>query len=396
VFTPADFGGGEMTPVLAANHIDSGKKEEVIAVHLFAPIQIRDVTFRNRIFLSPMVQFSATDGRANDWHLVHLGTRAVGGASLVMTEATAVEPRGRITPYDLGLWSDDHIGPLQPITRFIAQQGAVPAVQLAHAGRKGSRASHAQGSGPADETSGGWRPLVAPSAIAFDTDYQLPEALDAAGIQRVVRAFHDAARRTAEAGFQAIDLHGAHGYLLHEFLSPISNHRDDHYGGSFENRTRLTREVVQAIRQAWPERYPLLLRISATDWLDDGWDIEQSIELARQLKPLGVDLIDCSSGGIAPGATPQGPGRLQPHTAIGPGYQTAFAARIRREAGILTGTVGLITAPEQADHIIRTGQADVVLLGRELLRNPYWPLQAAEKLGVEGPWPVQYLRAKRR
>ncbi len=384
---------GRWTADERAKHT-TGRQDEVIAVHLFAPLKIRDVTFRNRIFLSPMVQFSATDGFASDWHLVHLGTRAVGGAALVMTEAAGVEARGRISPYDLGIWSDAHVGPFQPVTRFIEQQGAVPAIQLAHAGRKGSRASHAQGSGPADEASGGWRPVVAPSAIAFDTDYQVPEALDDAGIKGIVRAFGEAARRAAEAGFRAIDLHAAHGYLLHEFLSPISNHREDRYGGSFENRTRLTREVVQAIRTSWPERYPLLVRISATDWLDNGWDLEQSIELSRQLKPLGVDLIDCSSGGIAPGATPQGSGRSK-IDAIGPGYQTPFAARIRREADILTGAVGLITAPEQADHIIRTGQADVVLLGRELLRNPYWPLQAAEKLGVEGPWPVQYLRAKR-
>jgi 2,4-dienoyl-CoA reductase-like NADH-dependent reductase (Old Yellow Enzyme family) len=327
---------------------------------------------------------------------VHLGTRAIGGAAMVMAEATAVEPRGRLTPQDLGIWRDDHIGSLQPITRFIEQQGAIPAIQLAHAGRKACRTSHWAGSGPADEASGGWRPVVAPSAVAFDTDYQVPVALDEAGIKDVVQAFGDAARRADEAGFRAIDLHGAHGYLIHEFLSPISNRRDDRYGGSFENRTRFAREVVEAIRQRWPERYPLLLRISATDWLDGGWDLEQSIELSRQVKGLGVDMIDCSSGGIAPGASPQAGGRPKSDMPVGPGYQTAFAARIKREAGVLTGTVGLITAPEQADHIIRTGQADVVLLGRELLRNPYWPLQAAERLGVEGPWPVQYLRARRR
>ena len=351
---------------------------------LFAPLKIRDISFRNRIVVSPMCQYSSNDGFANDWHFVHLGTRAVGGAALVFTEATAVTPDGRISPDDLGIWKDEHIEYLSRIVRFVEQQGAVAGMQLAHAGRKASTAAPWLGSHPVSEAERGWRPIFAPSAIPFSDKHQVPQALDEAGIRAIVRAFGEAAQRALHAGFHVLEIHSAHGYLLHSFLSPLSNRRQDSYGGSFENRTRILREVVSEIRSPWPERYPLFLRISATDYLEGGWDLEQSVELARQVKPLGVDLVDCSSGG------------LLPHVAIpsGSGYQTPFAQRIRNEAGILTGAVGMITAAEQADHIIRTGQADVVVLARELLRHPYWPLEAARKLGAETAWPKQYLRAK--
>ena len=354
------------------------------SVHLFAPLQIRDVTCRNRIAVSPMCQYSSVDGFANDWHFIHLGSRAVGGGGLVITEAAAVEARGRISPQDLGIWSDDHVEQLARITQFIHEQGAVAGIQLSHAGRKASTYRPWEGVGTVSESEGGWHPIIAPSAIPFSNGDLVPEALDAAGLQGVIQAFADATRRAERAGFRVIEIHAAHGYLLHEFLSPLSNERTDQYGGSFENRTRLLREVVQAVRQNWPERYPLFLRISATDWVAEGWDIEQSIELVRQLKPLGVDLVDCSSGGIIPKVS----------IPTGPGYQTQFAERIRRETGILTGAVGMITTPQQADHIIRTGQADVVLLARELLRDPYWSLRAASELGQAGSWPLQYVRAK--
>lgn len=351
--------------------------------HLFEPLSIRDVTFRNRIAVAPMCQYSSQDGYANDWHLVHLSSRAVGGAGLVMTEAAAVEPRGRISPQDLGIWSDGHGEALAKIVALIHNFGAVAAIQLAHAGRKASTAPPWEGGKAVDESQGGWRPVVGPSAIAFD-DLPIPEALSLEGIQEITNAFVQSARRSLEAGFKVVEIHAAHGYLLHQFLSPLSNHREDKYGGSFENRTRLLREVVQGVRDVWPERYPLWVRISATDWVDNGWDIEQSVALADKLKPLGVDLIDCSSGGSVPGV----------NIPVGPGYQTPFAERIRREANILTGAVGMITSPPQADHIIRTGQADVVLLARELLRDPYWPLRAAKQLGHDDKiFPVQYDRA---
>ncbi len=351
--------------------------------HLFEPLSIRDVTFRNRIAVAPMCQYSSQDGYANDWHLVHLSSRAVGGAGLVMTEAAAVEPRGRISPQDLGIWSDGHGEALAKIVALIHNFGAVAAIQLAHAGRKASTAPPWEGGKGVDESQGGWRPVVGPSAIAFD-DLPIPEALSIEGIQEITNAFVQAARRSLEAGFKVVEIHAAHGYLLHQFLSPLSNHREDKYGGSFENRTRLLREVVQGVRDVWPERYPLWVRISATDWVDNGWDIEQSVALADKLKPLGVDLIDCSSGGSVPSVK----------IPVGPGYQTPFAERIRREAKILTGAVGMITSPPQADHIIRTGQADVVLLARELLRDPYWPLRAAKQLGHDDNiFPVQYDRA---
>ena len=351
--------------------------------HLFEPLSIRDVTFRNRIAVSPMCQYSSEDGYANDWHLVHLTSRAVGGAGLVFTEAAAVEPKGRISPSDLGIWSDGHAEALAKIVAMIHNFGAIAGIQLAHAGRKASTAVPWDRGKPFGEAQGEWRPIVAPSAIAFSENSQVPEALSIEGIQQIIQAFVQAAKRSIEAGFKVIELHAAHGYLLHEFLSPLSNYREDEYGGSFENRTRLLQEVVQAVRQVWPEKYPLFVRISATDWIENGWDIEQSIALSSQLKLLNVDLIDCSSGGILPTAK----------VPVGPGYQTPFAERIRREAGIQTGAVGLITTPEQADHIIRTGQADMVLLARAMLREPYWPHRAAKELGHDKNWPIQYDRA---
>ncbi len=351
--------------------------------HLFDPLSIRDMTFANRVFVSPMCEYSSTDGYANDWHLVHLGSRAVGGAGLVLTEATAVLPEGRISPQDLGIWMDDHIEHLARIVRFIHAQSSIAGMQLAHAGRKASTYRPWEGNGTIPESAGGWKKVVAPSAVAFAENYPTPQALSADGIQEVVKAFSAAARRACEAGVRVIEIHAAHGYLIHEFLSPLSNQRSDEYGGSFENRTRILREVVAAVRSAWPERAPLFVRISATDWVEGGWDIQQSVALARQLKGLGVDLIDCSSGGNVSHAK----------IPMGPGYQTPFAEQIRREAGIMTGAVGMITSSSQAEHIVAEGQADAVLLARELLRDPYWPLRAARELGQPMSWPVQYLRA---
>ncbi len=351
--------------------------------HLFDPLSIRDLTLANRVFVSPMCEYSSTDGYANDWHFVHLGSRAVGGAGLVFTEATAVVPEGRISPQDLGIWSDDHIAPLARIVRFIHEQGSVAGMQLAHAGRKASTYRPWEGPGTVPANAGGWTNVVAPSAVPFADHYPMPRALTSDGIQEVVAAFAEAARRACEAGFRVIEIHAAHGYLLHEFLSPLSNRRQDAYGGSFENRTRLLREVVIAVRSAWPEGAPLFVRISATDWVDGGWDIEQSVELARGLKDTGVDLIDCSSGGnVAHAQIP-----------VGPGYQTRFAEQVRSEVGIMTGTVGMIVSPAQAEHIIATGQADAVIIAREFLRDPYFPLRAARELGQSVSWPVQYLRA---
>jgi 2,4-dienoyl-CoA reductase-like NADH-dependent reductase (Old Yellow Enzyme family) len=352
--------------------------------HLFAPLTLRALTLRNRIAVSPMCEYSSIDGMANDWHLVHLGSRAVGGAALVFTEATAVTPAGRISPEDLGIWTDAHIDFLARITSFVSEHGAVPGIQLAHAGRKASTAAPWNGGKAVDGAHGGWTPIVAPSASAFDDAHQTPLALDAPGLHALVRAFVDAARRALDAGFQIVEIHGAHGYLIHEFLSPLSNARTDAYGGSFENRTRFLREIIEAVRDVWPEHLPLFLRISATDWTEGGWDIEQSVELARMVAPLGVDLIDCSSGGnVAKARIP-----------LGPGYQVPFAERVRRDSGVPTGAVGLITEAKQADEIIRTGKADMVLLAREELRDPYFPLRAAKALGVDIPWPRQYQRAK--
>ena len=351
--------------------------------HLFDSFTIRDLEFSNRVFVSPMCEYSSVDGYANDWHLVHLGSRAVGGAGLVLTEATAVLPEGRISPQDLGIWKDEHVDPLKRIVSFIHEQGSVAGMQLAHAGRKASTQRPWEGDGVVPETEGGWQNVMAPSAIHFADNYPAPQALTVDGIRQVVRAFADAARRACDAGFRVIEIHAAHGYLIHEFLSPLSNHRDDTYGGSFENRTRLIREIVAAVRSSWPKGAPLFVRISATDWVEGGWDLEQSIELARSLKQLGVDLVDCSSGGTVPHAK----------IPAGPGYQTPFAQRIRQEAEILTGAVGMITSPVQAEQIIGTGQADAILIAREFLRDSYWPLRAATELGQSISWPVQYLRA---
>ena len=351
--------------------------------HLFDHLTIRDLEFANRVFVSPMCQYSSVDGLPNDWHLVHLGSRAVGGAGLVMTEATAVLPEGRISPQDLGIWSDDHVEPFRRIVRFIHEQGSVAGMQLAHAGRKASTRRPWEGNAAVPESEGGWKNVMAPSALPFTENYPLPQALTRDGIRDIVAAFAAAARRACDAGFRVIEIHAAHGYLIHEFLSPLSNQRDDDYGGSFENRTRIVREIVQAVRGAWPKGAPLFVRISATDWVEGGWDLEQSIALARELKQLDIDLIDCSSGGTVPRAK----------IPVGAGYQTPFAQRISEEAGILTGAVGMITSPAQAEHIINTGQADAILMAREFLREPYWPLHAAQELRQSVSWPVQYLRA---
>jgi 2,4-dienoyl-CoA reductase-like NADH-dependent reductase (Old Yellow Enzyme family) len=353
------------------------------STQLFDPLRIRDITFANRVFVSPMCEYSSVDGLANEWHFVHLGSRAVGGAGLVITEATAVLPEGRISPQDLGIWSDAHIEPIARISRFIHAQGSVAGMQLAHAGRKASTRRPWEGHGRLTEAEGGWPKVVAPSAVPFSDNYPMPLELTHEGIREVIDAFAASARRAWEAGIRVIEIHAAHGYLIHEFLSPLSNHRDDEYGGSFDNRTRLLREVIAAIRKVWPARAPLFVRISSTDWVDGGWDIEQSIELARVMKTMGVDLIDCSSGGNV----------AQAKIPLGPGYQTPFAERIRREAGILTGAVGMITSPSQAQHIVTTGQADAVIMARELLRDPYWPLRAARELNQPITWPAQYLRA---
>jgi 2,4-dienoyl-CoA reductase-like NADH-dependent reductase (Old Yellow Enzyme family) len=352
-------------------------------MRLFSEFAVRGLKVRNRIAVSPMCEYSCEDGFANDWHLVHLGSRAVGGAGIVFTEATAVTPEGRISPQDLGIWKDEHIEMLSRITRFVGGQGAAPGIQLAHAGRKGSTWAPATGRpGAISLGEGGWTP-VAPSALKFADNFPMPQELDEAGIRRVVKAFADAARRALAAGFKIVEIHSAHGYLLHEFLSPLSNHRTDAYGGSFENRTRILREVIAAVRGVWPERLPVFVRISASDWTEGGWDLEQSVELAKQIGPLGVDLIDCSSGGNV--ATAQIP--------LAPGYQVPFAEAVRKRAGIATGAVGLITSGEQAEAIIASGQADIVLLAREFLRDPYWPLHVAAAAGEKVSWPVQYLRA---
>ncbi|HSJ39678.1 MAG TPA: NADH:flavin oxidoreductase/NADH oxidase [Xanthobacteraceae bacterium] len=351
--------------------------------HLFDPLPLRSVTFPNRIFVSPMCEYSSDDGFVNDWHLVHLGGRAVGGAGLVFTEATAVTPEGRISPQDLGIWKDEHVEPLARIVRFIHQQGAVSGMQLAHAGRKASTYRPWSGTGEVPVEQGGWTNVLAPSARAFAEDYPKPIELSESGIAAIVAAFVAAATRARAAGFKVVEIHAAHGYLLHEFLSPLSNTRSDQYGGSFDNRTRLVREVVTAIRGVWPDELPLFIRISATDWVEGGWNIDESTDLARQLKPLGVDLVDCSSGGNV--ATAKIP--------LGPGYQTPFAERIRRDAAIPTGAVGLITSPVQAEHIVNSGQADAVLIAREFLRDPYFPMRAAREMGREMTWPAQYLRA---
>jgi 2,4-dienoyl-CoA reductase-like NADH-dependent reductase (Old Yellow Enzyme family) len=353
--------------------------------HLFDSFTVKSITLRNRVGVSPMCQYSSEDGVATDWHLVHLGSRAIGGAGLVIAEATAVSPEGRITPGDAGIWADKHVEPIARINRFVKAHGAVPGIQLAHAGRKASAARPWDGGDHLADNDGGWTP-VAPSAIAFgDGLEKVPHALTVEEIAGVRNDFVAATKRALAAGCEWLELHSAHGYLGHEFLSPLSNQRTDSYGGSFENRIRFLLETVRATRAVWPERLPFTVRLSCTDWVEGGWDIEQSVELARRLKVEGVDLIDCSSGGAVPTAK----------ISIGPGYQVPFAGRIRREAGIATAAVGMITEPKQADEIVRSGQADVVLLAREFLRDAYWAAHAAKALGQANavPPPVQYARA---
>jgi 2,4-dienoyl-CoA reductase-like NADH-dependent reductase (Old Yellow Enzyme family) len=354
--------------------------------HLFAPLKLRSLTLPSRIVVSPMCEYSSIDGFASDWHFVHLGSRAIGGAALIITEANAVSPEGRISPSDLGIWKDEHIAPLKRITTFLHEHGAYAGTQLAHAGRKASMSVPWEQSRTVLASEGGWQP-VAPSAIRFDDAYPIPTALDRTGMDKIVADFTAATHRALAAGFDLIELHAAHGYLLHEFLSPLSNHRTDEYGGSLENRVRFPLEVIRAVRSTWPQHLPVFVRISATDWapesLGASWDLPQSVAFAKLMKQEGVDLIDVSTGGNHPAQ----------QIPLGPGYQVHHAETIRREANIPTGSVGMITEPAQADQIIRTGQADLVLLARELLRNPYWPLHAAEALHQQTPWPVQYARA---
>ena len=351
--------------------------------HLFSTFKLRDVEFKNRVFVSPMCQYSSDDGMPTDWHLVHLGSRAVGGAGLVMVEATAVNPIGRISPDDSGLWSAEHAAAFARITKFIGENNSVPGVQLAHAGRKASTDAPWHGGHPLPpEHPDAWQP-IAPSPIPFDTGYPTPREMTRADIDQIVGDFVASTRLAVDAGFRVVELHMAHGYLLHEFLSPLSNQRRDDYGGSFENRIRLPLRIAQEVRRAWPKEFPLFARLSVTDWAEGGWDLPQSIRLSSALKEVGVDLIDCSSGALVPNVK----------IPVGPGYQVPFAAAIRKEAEIATGAVGLITDPHQADEVIADGQADVVLLARALLRDPYWPLRAAKALGEKPAWPPQYARA---
>lgn len=355
-----------------------------IMANLFQPLKIRSIKLKNRIAVSPMCQYSSEDGFANDWHLVHLGSRAVGGASLVIAEATAVSPQGRITPHDLGIWKDDHIDFLKRITGFIQQQNAVAGIQLAHAGRKASHHRPWEGHAALKENEGAWT-TEAPSAIPYKDGVPVPHELTKEEIKSIVEDFKKATIRAKEAHFQLIEIHGAHGYLIHEFLSPLSNHRNDEYGGSFENRIRFLLEIVEAVRNVWSENLPLFVRISATDWVENGWNIEESVALSKVLKTKGVDLVDCSSGGNA-------------HTqkiAVGPLYQTPFAERIKKETGIMTGAVGMITTAQEAEEIISDHRADLVIMARQLLREPYFPLHAAKELGVDIVWPPQYDRAKK-
>jgi 2,4-dienoyl-CoA reductase-like NADH-dependent reductase (Old Yellow Enzyme family) len=349
--------------------------------HLFSELKLRGLTLPNRIGVSPMCEYSSEDGLANDWHFAHLASRAVGGAGLVFTEAAAVTPEGRISPQDLGVWSEKHFEPLERVTRFIDSQGAVAGIQLAHAGRKGGVYRPWSGEGAAPEAEGGWRP-IGPSELPFSETNGHPRAMTLDDIAATRAAFATAAARAYAAGFRVIELHAAHGYLMHEFLSPLSNRRADSYGGSYDNRVRFVLECAEAVRAALPDRCPLFVRISATEWTEGGWDIEQSVELARRLKARGVDVIDCSSGGNVAAKIP-----------VGPGYQVPFASRIRREANMPTAAVGMITRAEQAEQILGNGAADVILLARELLRDPYWPLRAAEALGYKMSWPAQYLRS---
>lgn len=353
--------------------------------HLFTPLTIKSVTLRNRIGVSPMCQYSSDDGVANDWHLVHLGARAAGGAGLVIAEATAVSPVGRISPGDAGIWAEKHVEPLARINRFVKQQGAVPGIQLAHAGRKASAARPWEGGGHLTGDAGGWMP-VAPSAVAFGGDLnQVPHALTLEEIRQVQADFVAAAKRALTAGYEWLEIHAAHGYLAHEFLSPFSNQRTDAYGGSFENRVRFLLEMTRAVRAVWPDRLPFTVRLSCTDWMEGGWDLEQSVELAKRLKAEAVDLIDCSSGG----------GVAHAKIPVAAGYQVPFAERIRRDAEIATAAVGLITEAKQANEIIESGRADLVLLARQMLSDPNWPVHAARALGLREAIkpPVQYARA---
>ncbi|MEE4113238.1 MAG: NADH:flavin oxidoreductase/NADH oxidase [Desulfobacteraceae bacterium] len=353
--------------------------------NLFSPLKLRSVEFKNRIFVSPMCQYSSDDGMPTDWHLVHLGSRAVGGAAMVMVEATAISPQGRISPGDSGMWSDAHTAAFTRITQFISEQNCVPAIQLAHAGRKASTDAPWRGGQALSEKQGGWLP-IAPSPLAFSEASPVPREMTPTDIDGLVGQFVAAAGRCLNAGFQVLELHMAHGYLLHTFLSPLANRRTDKYGGGFANRMRLPLQVAEAVREVWPDHLPLFVRLSCTDWVAGGWDLAQSIELSRKLKATGVDLIDCSSAGMVPDAK----------IPVGPGFQVPFAAAIRDQAGIATGSVGLITHAVQADQIVGTGQADAVLLAREMLRDPYWPLHAARVLEREVSWPPQYERAKNR
>ena len=350
---------------------------------LFSTLQIKSLTFKNRIVISPMCQYSASDGFANDWHLVHLGSRASGGAALIIQEATAVSPEGRISPGDLGLWKNEHIEKLQSINRFIVSQNAIPGIQLAHAGRKASVSEPWKGNKKLMGADGGWD-MVAPSAVGYYSNEKPPIALDKVGIHKVISDFKSATKRALQAGFKVVEIHAAHGYLLHEFLSPLSNVRTDEYGGSFENRIRLLLEVLEAVQSEWPADLPLFVRISASDWADDGWNIEESVQLSKIMKEKGVDLIDVSSGGLV----------SHQNIPLGPNYQVPFAERIKEETGILTGAVGLITEAVQAEAIVASGQADLVLFARESLRNPYLPFDFAKELGVDILWPKQYERAK--
>ena len=378
---------------------------------LFTPFRVRDIELKNRIVMSPMCEYSAKEGHPQPWHMVHLGSRAVGGAGLVMTEASAVEDRGRISAEDAGIYDDAHIASWRPIAEFVKSQGAIVGMQLAHAGSKGSTAAPWAGGKGVAIADGGWEP-VAPSKTPFDAGYPVPRALELDEILGIAAAFRRAAERALEAGFQLIEIHAAHGYLIHEFLSPLCNSREDEYGGSFENRIRFALNVAKAIREVWPAELPLFCRVSATDWVEGGWDLKQTIELSKRLKPLGVDLIDVSSGGAVPyadyaqweleqsqaagGETMLRGGAGAVHDqqiAVGPGYQVPFAERIRRDAGIATGAVGMITDPAQADTILATDQADLVFLAREMLRDPYWPRRAAKALDVKIAGPVQYGRA---
>ncbi|KFF07290.1 NADH:flavin oxidoreductase/NADH oxidase [Flavobacterium reichenbachii] len=355
-----------------------------MASRLFSPISIKKITFKNRIVISPMCQYSSVDGFADNWHLVHLGSRASGGAGLIIQEATAVSPEARISPSDLGIWKDEHIEKLKEINEFIVSQNSIPGIQLAHAGRKASVSAPWLGNKKLDFAQGGWQ-TVAPSAVPYhDNEPFLPEALDNDGIQKVISDFKAATKRVVAAGYQVLEIHAAHGYLLHQFLSPLTNIRTDEYSGSFENRIRFTLEIVEAVQSEWPSDLPLFVRISATDWADGGWNPEESVELSKILKEKGVDLIDVSSGGLV----------SHQKINIGPGYQIPFAAQVKKEATILTGAVGLITEAKQAEAILENGQADLILFARESLRNPNLPLDFAKELNDEIQWPKQYERAK--